>query len=139
MAEATPEALVRAFYERLWNAWDTAAAGELLAEDIAFRGSLGVETRGHEAFLGYVAQVRAAFPDFHNHIETLVTGADRAAARLTYTGTHRGEVLGVAPTGRRITYAGAAFFRMAGGRIAEVWVLGDRLGLLEQLHAAMAE
>jgi predicted ester cyclase len=77
--------------------------------------------------------VRDAFPDFHNTIEELVAENQHVAARLTYHGTQRGEIFGVVPTGRRITYAGAAFFQITDGRITKGWVLGDRMSLLQQL------
>jgi predicted ester cyclase len=77
--------------------------------------------------------VRRAFPDFHNRIEELVAEGDKVVVRLTYTGTHHGELFGVGPTGTRVTYAGVAIFRIEAGRIAEGWVLGDLFGLRQQL------
>src|SRR5262249_21398608 len=59
------------------------------------------------------------FPDFHNRVEELVPEGERVVARLTYTGTHAGELLGIAPTGRRVNYAGVALFRIASGQIAD--------------------
>jgi steroid delta-isomerase-like uncharacterized protein len=129
------KALVRRYYDELWNRWDLGLVDELLAPDVGFRGSLGIEVRGRDGFRRYVALVRDAFPDFHNAVEELVAESDRVVARLTYRGTHRGPLFGLAPTGRRISYAGVALFRIAGGRIAEGWVLGDALGLLRQLGA----
>ena len=91
-----------------------------------------MEARGRTAFCEYMRQVRNAFPDFHNKIEQLAEG-DRVAARLQYRGTHRGEIFGVQPSGVSISYAGAAFFRIAGNRVADGWVLGDLVSLLRQL------
>jgi steroid delta-isomerase-like uncharacterized protein len=125
--------LIRRYYEEMWNRWDFALADELIDESIAFRGSLGVDVHGREGFRGYMHTVRAAFPDFHNSVEELVAEGDRVVARLTYTGTHSGELFGVSATGRRVTYAGAAIFRIAEGRVVEGWVLGDVHGLLGQL------
>ena len=79
--------------------------------------------------------IQRAFPDFHNHIEDIISEGDRSFARLTYTGTHQGEVFGIAATGKRIEYSGAALFSFRGDRIASVWVLGDIHGLLQQLAA----
>lgn len=124
---------MRRYYDELWNAWTLDVADELLAPDIRFRGSLGVDVVGVAAFREYVRRVQRAFPDFHNAVLELVAEPERVAARLAYTGTHRGELFGIAPTGRRIRYAGAAFFRLAGGRIGEGWVLGDLDGLRRQL------
>jgi steroid delta-isomerase-like uncharacterized protein len=130
--------LVRRYYEALWNRWDLDLADELIAESVVFRGSLGISVQGREGFKEYMRAVRAAFPDFHNRIEELIAEDGRVAARLTYTGTHRGEVLGIAPTGRHVSYAGVALFRIVESRIAEGWVLGDVHGLVQQLKVAEA-
>jgi predicted ester cyclase len=89
---------VRRYYEEMWNKWDFALTDKILTEDIRFRGSLGAEMRGRGEFRNYVLQVQSAFPDFHNRIDELVVEADRAVARLTYTGTQRGKLFGLAPT-----------------------------------------
>lgn len=128
-------AIVERFYYDMWNRFDKTLIHGLLTEDIVFRGSLGHRVRGQEEFGRYVDLVQAAFPDFVNHIEDIVTEGDRSFARLTYSGTHRGELFGIAPTGRRVEYAGAALFRFRDHRIAELWVLGDVHGLLRQLTA----
>ena len=127
------ESLVRRFYDDLWNRWDDAAVEEVLAPEFAFRGSLGVETAGRDGWRGYRDSVRAGSADFHNEVVTLVVDDDRAAARLRYTGTHTGELAGLAATGRRLDYAGAAFFTVAGSRLVSAWVLGDLVGLRRSL------
>ena len=129
----TTEALVRAFYDDLWNRWDDAAVDRVLSPDFAFRGSLGATTRGRDGWRGYRDTVRAGSADFHNEVVTLVVDGDAAAARLTYSGTHTGPLLGVPATGRRFEYAGAAFFTAADGLLTEAWVLGDLAGLRAQL------
>lgn len=136
MTEQTNRQLVERFYGQVWNQWDADAAREILSPDIVFRGSLGVDVRGHDGFLGYVALIRDAFPDFHNEIEEIISEEAHAAARLTYSGTHKGALFGIPATGRAITYAGAAFFRFSDGKIDEIWVLGDRMALMEQINAA---
>jgi steroid delta-isomerase-like uncharacterized protein len=133
MNEKANKILIRRYYEELWNGWSFALADELLSEEICFRGSLGVEMRGRAAFREYMRRVQNAFPDFHNKIEQLVAEGDQVVARLKYTGTHRGEIFGVRPSGKSISYAGAAFFRITASRVAEGWVLGDLISLLRQL------
>src|SRR5688572_22591064 len=118
-------AIVRRFYEELWNRWDLAVADEIVAEDIRFRGSLGTTVRGRGEFKAYVESVRTAFPDWRNEIEDLFGAGDKVVARLTWTGTHRGELLGVPATGREVAYAGAAIFTIADGVITDAWVVGD--------------
>jgi steroid delta-isomerase-like uncharacterized protein len=126
--------LIRRYYDELWNSWNFSLAHELLNDEIVFRGSLGVAVQGLSAFLDYMRLVQAAFPDFHNTVEETLTESDRVFARLTYRGSHRGELFGISPTGRRITYAGAAVFTIREKKIERAWVLGDTLGLLRQLR-----
>jgi steroid delta-isomerase-like uncharacterized protein len=135
MSLAQNKALVGRYYEHLWNRWDFALVDELIGADVAFRGSLGVSARGREAFTEYMRSVRRAFPDFHNHVEELIAEDDQVVARLTYAGTHGGDLFGIGPTGRRVRYAGVAIFRIADGQIVEGWVLGDLHALVRQLSS----
>jgi steroid delta-isomerase-like uncharacterized protein len=124
-AQGKSEKVVRRFYDELWNAWKLELIDELVAEDVRFRGSLGTTVSGREAFRKYVEGVRQAFPDWHNAIDELLVIGDRVVTRMTWTGTHRGELSGMTPTGAVVRYVGAAFFRMDEGVIVEVWVVGD--------------
>lgn len=130
------KSIVRRYYEDLWNKWDLSRIEDLIAEDILFRGSLGVSVTGREGFKDYVHMVRDAFPDFHNTIEELIAEDERIAARLTYTGTHKGELFGMAATGKQVSYSGAAIFRIVRDHIVEGWVLGDTRGLVNQLRGS---
>jgi SnoaL-like polyketide cyclase len=101
------EELVKRFYHELWNRWDLGVAGEILAEDVRFRGTLGSTLEGREAFKGYVETVRRAFPDWRNRIDEAISCGDRVVTRMTWSGTHEGELSGVEPTGARVEYVGA--------------------------------
>jgi steroid delta-isomerase-like uncharacterized protein len=119
------EQLVRRFYDELWNEWRLEIADEILAADVDFRGSLGSVEHGREAFKRYVERVRAAFPDWHNQVDELFSAGDRVVARLTWTGTHRGSLGDVAPTGNRVSYVGVGLFTVSGGVIQRAWIVGD--------------
>ncbi|MXZ61311.1 MAG: ester cyclase [Acidobacteria bacterium] len=129
----SPHQLVEAFYFEVWNRADEDRAREILADSFRFRGSLGVERVGPDGFIAYMRDVHRALGDYRCIIDELVTDGDRAAARMRFTGKHRAEFLGVAATGRQITWAGAAFFRIEGGRISDLWVLGDVVALRRQM------
>lgn len=126
-------ALVSRFYEQLWNAWDDTLVEATLAPGFAFRGSLGDETFGRDGWRDYRDKIRAGCSDFHNEVLELIVEGQRAAARLQYSGTHDGPLLGVAPTRRRFVYSGAAFFTAVDGRLRTAWVLGDIAALRSQL------
>lgn len=125
--------LIERFYEDLWNRWDDGAVDDVLAEDFTFRGSLGLETNGRTGWREYRDLIRAGSADFHNEVQSLVIDGEQAAARLLYTGTHTGSLAGLPASGRRFSYAGAAFFGSRDGRLASAWVLGDLAGLRSQL------
>ena len=130
--------LVGRFYTELWNQWDDAAVEQVLDSDFAFRGSMGTETSGLDGWRAYRDAIRHGSPDFHNEVVDLVADGDEAAARLRYTGHHRGLLAGIPATGRAFEYAGAAFFASAGGKLTSAWALGDLDGLRRQLEPEAA-
>ena len=117
----------------MWNNWNKAVMPEIMHEDIRFRGSLGKAHSGYSGLSDYIDFIRDAFPDFTNEIELIISEGEQSFAKLTYSGTHRGEVFGTKPTNKRISYTGCAIFSFRQGKIAEVWVLGDIYGLINQL------
>lgn len=129
---------VEAFYERIWNAGDLDAAVALLTDEFVFRGSLGDELQGRDAFLAYVQAVRSALADYHCEILECVTEHDRAFAKMRFSGRHVGVFRGFPPTGQPVHWSGAALFRFDGPSIAQLWVLGDLLGLENMLKAHQA-
>ena len=125
--------LIERYYNELWNEWKLDLIGELIARDIEFRGSIGTTVRGADAFREYVLTIRDAFPDFHNTIRELIGEGGRVAARLTYSGTHRGELFGMAGTGAKVRYDGVAIFAIADRRIQSGYVIGDTAALRRQM------
>jgi predicted ester cyclase len=76
---------------------------------------------------------RAAFPDLHVTVEGQVAEGDWAVMRLVFHGTHLGEFMGVAPTGKKVEFATIVMNRYEGGKSVENWGLHDFHGLLRQL------
>jgi steroid delta-isomerase-like uncharacterized protein len=125
---STPK-LVEQFYARIWNAGDLSAASDLLAAGFEFRGSLGTELSGHDAFKDYVRSVRNSLSDYRCEILDCVAEGGRAFAKMRFSGRHTASFRGYEPTGKPVYWLGAALFRFEAGRIAEIWVLGDLAGL----------
>lgn len=119
------EAIVRRFYDELWNGWRLDLVDEVVSSDLRFRGSFGSTHEGCDEFKRYIEEVRTAFPDWHNQIDEMLAVDDRIVTRMTWTGTHRGALGDIEPTNAQVEYAGAAFFRLKEGLIEEVWVVGD--------------
>jgi predicted ester cyclase len=121
-------AAVRDFIERAWNAGDERVFEEHLAPDIAHPG-------GREAFKAMVLAFRSAFPDLAMEVHDMFGAQDKVVTRWTMRGTHQGEFLGLAPTGRRAEFDGIAIDVMRNGQRVGGWAQFDRLGLLVQLGA----
>ena len=125
--------LIDRFYNDMWNRFDKSVFGDILDPKIHFRGSLGQTKVGFDEFGEYVDYIQAFASDFHNEVLSTITERNRTFARLSYTGTHQGEVFGLAPTGKRFEYSGAGVFTFSNGLISDIWVLGDVYGLTKQL------
>ncbi len=130
--------LVRLFYDEMWNKADKSRIPEIFHPDFSFRGSLGPVLVGHGQFGGYVDDVVGALPDFHCEILEMTEEAERVVARMRFSGSHEGNLLGVPPSGRRVAWDGSAHFRFSEGLVEDLWVLGDVHGLLRQLGAETA-
>ena len=118
-----------------WNAHDPDAVAAVFAEDAVVReiGGTG-ESRGRAAVRARAAALLTAFPDLRLERLDLVIDGARHADRWVLTGTHRGELFGLAPTGRRVRIEGATFTRLGpDGLVIEDVHLADMAGLLAQL------
>ena len=133
MSDGNASIAGRYFEEVLGGRLDV--ADQIIAEDIAFYGPnyWGEPIRGLDEFKGFVGYLRSAFPDLHFTVEEELVAGDRTASRFMLYGTHQGEWMGIAPTGKQIALPGVDLFRVSGGKITEVRVFYDTLGLMQQL------
>jgi steroid delta-isomerase-like uncharacterized protein len=93
-----------------WNAHDAEAVAAIFAEDAVLReAGSGVEHRGRTAIRDRARALLAAFPDFRLEKIVLVIDGLRHADRWVMTGTHRGELFGIPPTGRQVRLYGSTF------------------------------
>ncbi len=138
MSAEENKSLVHRFFAEVFTRWDLAAVDELLAPDYVQHDPVRPTPLDRERLKQIYPLLRAAFPDLRFAVEDLVGEEDKVAARYTFRGTHRGAFRGVAPTGGPVVGTGIAVFRLADGRIAEVWANWDQLGLLQQIGAGSA-
>jgi steroid delta-isomerase-like uncharacterized protein len=75
----------------------------------------------------------AAFPDLHVEVEDLVTDGGKVVTRYSVHGTHKGELMGIPPTGRQVSIGGIAIDRFENGRSIEHWEYYDQMGMMQQL------
>lgn len=132
------KAIIRRFYDEVWNKGNVAVIDDIFAPDY-IRHDLrpGAPPSGPEGQKAIARLFRAAFPDIQMTLDLLIAEGDLVVGRWTTQGTHTGEWAGVPPTGRRATFAGVNIFRIASGKVVEIWNHRDDLGLMEQLDAAV--
>ena len=134
MSAEENKAIVRRYFEELWNKGDLSFIEEYIGPDVTH--SWGHETR--ESWRVALSAWLTAFPDFRYHVDDLVAEGDTVAANTHFTATHRG-VLQIgswgpwAPRGKSVDVREANFFRLAGGKVVEIWVAWDTTTFARQL------
>ena len=78
----------------------------------------------------------AAIPDLRHTVEDLIAEGDKVGGLVSIRGTHQGELMGVAPTGKQIEVSGIVFARIEGGKVAEYWGGAHKLGVMRQIGAS---
>jgi steroid delta-isomerase-like uncharacterized protein len=106
---------------------------EVVAPDAVIRTPLPIEATGADALKQIWAMLLRIYPDIHLMVEDLIGEGDKVVGRTTVTGTHRGEFMGVAPTGRSVTYNEMFIFRIADGRVVETWGVVDVYAQMKQI------
>lgn len=134
---AENESVVRRFFEELCNARRAEVADEIVAPDYVAHGPQAPPAEGPDGVKARIAVYQDSL-DGHWDVQELIAAGDRVVARWIGRGTHRGELMGVAPTGSPVEVDAISVFRLDGGKIAEEWTVWDALGLLQQLGAVPA-
>lgn len=131
--------LVREMIEVMFNQGNAGGGDEFLSPDFIENEELppGVPA-GREGVKLLTGMLHAAFPDFEATIEDLIAEDDRVVLRMTWTGTHEGEFMGIPPTGNRVSFGVFDIVRIADGRIVEHWGLMDNMALMQQLGVISA-
>jgi steroid delta-isomerase-like uncharacterized protein len=93
------------------------------------------DIRGVEEAKQFVGTYLSAFPDLHATVQDVIAEGDKAVTRWTIRGTHQGELMGVAPTGKAIQFKGVTIHRIEGGKIVEEWEGYDTLGVMQEIGA----
>lgn len=124
MSTEENKAVIRQAAEAVSNA-DFTALDELMAPDVAAEFREGI------------TELRQSFPDYHGADEIQVAEGDMVAGRFIFYGTHEGEFMGVAPTGRQVTFKGLSLNRLVDGKIVEAWIEMDLEDILGQIGAVV--
>src|SRR5215468_9320858 len=129
---AADEAVVRRFYEQMNNERKNELASELFTADHQMHDPQVPTGVGPQGMADTVAVYQKGVGG-HWGIDEIFSTGDRVVVRWTGSGTHVGTVNGIPPTGRKVSVDAISIFRMADGKIAEMWEVWDTLGFLQQL------
>jgi predicted ester cyclase len=132
-AERENAGIFRRYCEEALTVGDLDLLDELIAPDVVHHTAMPGQAPGLGGLKNVARMLRRGFPDFTIRLQDVLATDDRVAARMTVSGTHRGELGDLAPTGRRVQFDEMAFARFSGGRLVELWSVPDRLALLSQL------
>ena len=128
------KALIRRFLDEGYNKRNLTIADELLSPNlvISFFGSV---LKGPEGWKKLANVFLTAFPDIYVTIEETIAEGDKVVANWSCSGTHKGPLRGIAPTGKEVTWKGIAIYRIADNKIVEAEGLNDALSIMQQIGA----
>jgi steroid delta-isomerase-like uncharacterized protein len=129
MSAEDNKALARRGFEETMNQRNLAVLDELHVPDFVFHAASRT-IQGREPFKQFISMFLTAFPDLHVTIEDMIGEGDRVVVRFTYRGTHKGDLMGIPPTGKQVAVTGISIMRVANGKFLEEWINTD---LMQQL------
>lgn len=137
MTAGDNDTLLERYVKEVWDKGNPEAVALFASEDFRRHGRPGTEPLDRSGQIERLKGFRTAFPDITIEVNAAITGDDYIAFRSTMRGTHRGELMGVPPTGRQVTVQLVDMIRVEGGRFVEQWGGPDMLDLLRQLGATI--
>jgi steroid delta-isomerase-like uncharacterized protein len=132
MSTEDNKALARRVFEETLNQRNLAIVDELNTPDFVYHTD-ATTIQGREPFKQYLSMLLTAFPDLHLSIDDVIGEGDRVVVRCTLRGTHQGELMGIAPTGKQVAVTGISIMFIANGKLVEEWANTDTLGMMQQL------
>jgi steroid delta-isomerase-like uncharacterized protein len=133
---AENKSLARRAMDELWTKGNLAAVDQLYSDNCVFH-DLGnpEDIRGRDGIKQFAQMFRTAFPDLKCTIEDVVAEGDKVALRWVSRGTHKGDLLGTAPTEKQVIFRGIQLQRISNGKIEEEWAGFNTLGALQEIGA----
>jgi steroid delta-isomerase-like uncharacterized protein len=123
----------RRLVDEVINKKNLAAADEIVAEDFVELDPLPGQEQGREGLKQIFAMFFAAFPDLHWTVEEDAAEGEKLWSRFTWRGTHRGDFLGIPPTGKQVEVNGVVIDRYVEGKMVDSRILMNELSLMQQL------
>jgi steroid delta-isomerase-like uncharacterized protein len=132
------KALAQRWFTEVMNQGKEDAIDEITAPNFVDHDPLPGTSPDRDGLHDFVKQVRSAFPDVEAEIDDIIVEGDRIAVRSTVRGTHEGDFMGIAATGKKVEFANYDFVRIENDQAVEHWGTIDSAALMEQLGAVPA-
>jgi len=127
------KAMVRSFWEEVFNGRKLSLIDEIFTADWVYHGVGGLKVYGPKGLKQFLTEYYNAFPDMQVKVENLIAEGDKVVSHVTSRGTHKGELMGIAPTGKQVTVPVICISRFVDDKIGENWEIIDLFGMLQQL------
>src|SRR5205823_5813759 len=135
MSSDQNKAIVRRLLEEPWKG-DLRVVDELIDRNyVGYDPSVPEPLRGPDGFKENISTYRSAYSDARITVDEQIAEGDKVASRWTGRGTHDGDLMGVAPTGKQVTVSGLTLSRLANGKVVEEYTNWDTFGMMQQLGA----
>ena len=122
--------IVRAFIDAAFNRHQADKAAEYMTTDIKWHGGTLGTVEGRDNFAGLLGAIVAALPDLSNTEQDIIAERDIVSVRAVVEGTHKGDLLGIPASGKRVKWDAVDVYRIADGKIAEEWAADDLLAFV---------
>ena len=127
------KAISKRSLDEIWNTGDLSVANEIIDDNIVYHQPPSPDITGIDAYKQNITESRTGFPDLNFTVVEMIAEGDIVASRITGSGTHKGEFMGIPATNITIAASAISFEHLAGGKVREEWTHVDFLGLLIQL------
>ncbi len=127
------KALVRREIDEGWHKGNLRVVDDIYAADFVDHSPFPGTTPDREGIKQFINIIRDAFPDIKLTSEDLIAESDKVVERVTATGMHKGEFMGIKPTNKQIVVPVITINRFAGDKIVERWSISDQLAMMQQL------
>ena len=128
--------LVRHIIEEIVNQGNLELVNQFISPEYTYFEPTVGPMKAREGYMAIVTTYRNAFPDMKLTIEEQLAEGDSVVTRWRAGGTHRGELMGIAPTGKRVSVQGVVISRVKNGQLADDFESYDVQGMLRQLGVA---
>ena len=123
--------LVREYTRRVFNEHNPELAAEFVTPDVKWHGGTLGSIEGSDNLVALLRGFIGALPDLNAQEQDIVADGDTVAVRFVVEATHEGELLGIAPTGRRVRWDAVDLYRVRDGKISEEWAADDLTAILD--------